>query len=225
MNLSGAIFEKDFSDNSYGFRQNRCCHDVIKRLEQYKQEGYRSILDADIKAFYDTIPHKLIMDRLREKIADGWVLNSIENMLKAGVMEDGIVHKTNQGTPQGGVISPLLANLVGDIIDKELEKAGYKFVRYADDFVVMTKTQEELPAALSYVKEIIEGKPPIDSFGGGKPTTNVSQYTDSQKWDYSHLNNNFVRDGLKHDRVLFSAIEQRFGVANYEKNIRFKGIQ
>ena len=158
MNLSGAIFEKDFSDNSYGFRQNRCCHDAIKRLEQYKREGYRSILDADIKAFYDTIPHKLIMDSLREKIADGWVLNSIENMLKAGVMEDGIVHKTNQGTPQGGVISPLLANLVGDIIDKELEKAGYKFVRYADDFVVMTKTKEELPAALSYVKEIIEGK-------------------------------------------------------------------
>ena len=160
------IFEKDFSDNSFGFRLKRCCHDAIKRLEQYKQEGYRYILDADIKAFYDTIPHKLIMDRVREKIADGWVLNSIENMLKAGVMEDGIVHETNQGTPQGGVISPLLANLVGDIIDKELEKEGYKFVRYADDFVVMTKTQEELPAALTYVKEIIEGEPPNASIGG-----------------------------------------------------------
>ena len=160
------IFEKDFSDNSFGFRLKRCCHDAIKRLEQYKQEGYRYILDADIKAFYDTIPHKLIMDRLREKIADGWVLNSIENMLKAGVMEDGIVQETNQGTPQGGVISPLLANLVGDIIDKELEKVGYKFVRYADDFVVMTKTQEELPAALTYVKEIIEGEPPNASIGG-----------------------------------------------------------
>ncbi|UJS20854.1 MAG: group II intron reverse transcriptase/maturase [Candidatus Brocadia sp.] len=152
------IFEKEFSDNSFGFRPNRCCHDAIKRIEQYKQQGYRNILDADIKAFYDTIPHKLIMNSLREKIADGWVLNSIENMLKAGVMEDGIVHETNQGTPQGGVISPLLANLIGDIIDKELEKAGYKFVRYADDFVVMTKTKEELPTALQYVKEIIEGK-------------------------------------------------------------------
>lgn len=133
------IFEKDFSDNSFGFRLKRCCHDAIKRLEQYKQEGYRYILDADIKAFYDTIPHKLIMDRLREKIADGWVLNSIENMLKAGVMEDGIVHETNQGTPQGGVISPLLANLVRDIIDKELEKVGYKFVRYADEASTIQK--------------------------------------------------------------------------------------
>jgi RNA-directed DNA polymerase len=152
------IFEKGFSDNSFGFRPDRCCHDAIKRLEHYKQEGYTSVLDADIMAFYDTIPHKLIMDSLREKIADGWVLNSIENMLKAGVMEDGIVHETNKGAPQGGVISPLLANLIGDIIDKELEKVGYKFVRYADDFVVMTKTKDELPAALSYVKEIIEGK-------------------------------------------------------------------
>jgi len=152
------IFEKDFSDNSFGFRPNRCCHDAIKRVEQYKQEGYRYILDADIKAFYDTIPHKLIMKRLCEKIADGWVLTSIENMLKAGVMEDGVYHQTTEGTPQGGVISPLLANLIGDIIDKELEKAGYKFVRYADDFIVMTKTKEELPAALTFVKEVIEGK-------------------------------------------------------------------
>lgn len=152
------IFEGDFSDNSFGFRPRRSCHDAIKRIEQYKQEGYRYVLDADIKAFYDTIPHKLIMDRLREKIADGWVLTSIANMLKAGVMEDGIMQKTTEGTPQGGVISPLLANLIGDIIDKELEKTDYRFVRYADDFIVMTKSKEELPDALLFVKEIIEGK-------------------------------------------------------------------
>jgi group II intron reverse transcriptase/maturase len=152
------IFEKDFSDNSFGFRPGRSCHDAIERIELYKQEGYRYVLDADIKAFYDTIPHKLIMNRLREKIADGWVLTSIEKMLKAGVMEDGICYRTTEGTPQGGVLSPLLANLVGDIIDKELEKGGYKFVRYADDFIVMTKTKEELPTALSFVKEVVEGK-------------------------------------------------------------------
>jgi len=152
------IFEMDFSDNSFGFRSGRSCHDAIKRVEQYKQDGYHYVLDADIKAFYDTIPHKLIMQRLCKKIADGWVLTSIENMLKAGVMKDGICYKTTEGTPQGGVISPLLANLIGDIIDKELEKVGYKFVRYADDFIVMTKTKDELPAALSFVKEVIEGK-------------------------------------------------------------------
>ncbi len=152
------IFEKDFSDNSFGFRPGRSCHGAIKRVEEYKEQGYRYVLDADIKAFYDTIPHKLILDRLREKIADGWVLNSITKMLKAGVMEDGILYETDQGTPRGGVISPLLANLVGDIIDKELERADYRFVRYADDFIVMTKTEKELPAALSFVKETVEGK-------------------------------------------------------------------
>lgn len=152
------IFEKDFSDNSFGFRPGRSCHDAIKKVEQYKREGYRYVLDADIKAFYDTIPHKLIMKRLCEKIADGWVLTSIEKMLKAGIMEDGVFSKTTEGTPQGSVLSPLLANLVGDIIDKELEKRGYVFVRYADDFIVMTKMKKELPAALAFVKGIVEGK-------------------------------------------------------------------
>jgi group II intron reverse transcriptase/maturase len=152
------IFEKDFSDNSFGFRPNRSCHDAIKRVEGYKQEGYKYVLDTDIKAFYDTIPHKLIMKRLCVKIADGWVLTSIENMLKAGVMEDGILQETTEGTPQGGVLSPLLANLVGDIIDKELEDAGYKFVRYADDFIVMVKEKHQLQTALNFVKNIVENK-------------------------------------------------------------------
>lgn len=152
------IFEKEFSENSFRFRPKRGCHDAIRKVEEYKKGGYRYVLDADITAFYDTIPHKLIMDRLREKIADGWVLTSIENMLKAGFMEDGVYHKTEKGTPQGSVLSPLLANLVGDIIDKELEVGGYKFVRYADDFIVMTKTKEKLPATLSFVKEVVEIK-------------------------------------------------------------------
>ncbi len=152
------IFEKDFSDNSFGFRPNRSCHDAIRRVEQYKREGYHYVVDADIKAFYDQIPHRLIMQCLCEKIADGWVLSSIENMLKAGVMEDGILYETPKGTPQGGVISPLLANLIGDRIDKELENAGYKFVRYADDFIVMVRKSSDLPKALAFVTEVVEKK-------------------------------------------------------------------
>jgi group II intron reverse transcriptase/maturase len=152
------IFEKDFSDNSFGFRPGRSCQDAILRVDEYKKQGYRYVLDADIKAFYDTIPHKLIMKKLCEKIADGWVLTSIENMLKAGVMQDGVISETVEGTPQGGIISPLLANLIGDIIDKELEAKGYKFVRYADDFIVMTKTEEELPACFEFIKGLIENK-------------------------------------------------------------------
>lgn len=152
------IFEKEFSENSFGFRPGRSCHDAIKKIEHYKEQGYHHILDADIKTFYDTIPHKLIMDVLRSKIADGWVLNSIQNMLNAGIMEDDIYYETPEGTPQGGVLSPLLANLVGDIIDKELEGAGFTHVRYADDFIVMVKSSQDIPSALAFVKEIIEGK-------------------------------------------------------------------
>ena len=152
------IFEPEFSDNSFGFRPKRSCHDAIRRVEEYKAAGYHHVLDADIKAFYDTIPHHLILNQLRKKIADGWVLNSITNMLKAGVMEQGVFSETLQGTPQGGVISPLLANLVGDLIDKELELAGYRFVRYADDFIVMTRSKKDLSQALELVKNIVEEK-------------------------------------------------------------------
>ena len=98
------------------------------------------------------------MKRLCEKIADGWVLNSIENMLRAGIMKDGVLHKSVEGVPQGGVISPLLANLIGDIIDKELEVRGLKFVRYADDFIVLTKKKNKLPEILRTVKDIVEKK-------------------------------------------------------------------
>jgi len=129
-----------------------------KRVDEYGKLGYRYVLDADIKAFYDTIPHKLIMKQLCVKIADGWVLTSIENMLKAGIMENGSITYSDLGTPQGGVLSPLLANLVGDIMDKEFEAAGYKFVRYADDFIILTKTEEELQPALELVKEVVEKK-------------------------------------------------------------------
>ncbi|MBI1870345.1 MAG: group II intron reverse transcriptase/maturase [Chlamydiae bacterium] len=153
------IFESGFSDNSFGFRPGRNCHQAIMRVEQYKSEGYHYVLDADVKAFYDTIPHSLMMDRLREKIADGWVLNSIQSMLKERVLcRMASSSQTKEGTPQGGVLSPLLANLVGDLIDKALKEAGYKFARYADDFIVMTKTAEELPTALSFVRGVVEGK-------------------------------------------------------------------
>ena len=152
------IFEKEFSEFSYGFRPGRSCHNAIKKVDEYGKSGYRYVLDADIKAFYDTIPHKLIMKQLCVKIADGWVLTSIENMLKAGIMENGCITYSDLGTPQGGVLSPLLANLVGDIIDKEFEAAGYKFVRYADDFIILTKTEEELQPALELVKEVVEKK-------------------------------------------------------------------
>jgi RNA-directed DNA polymerase len=154
--LISPIFEKIFHENSYGFRPGRSCHQAVKKVREYIKDGYTYIVDADIKGFFDNIPHKLIMTELSSEIADGNILDLIEKFLKSGVMEEGQLRPTTRGTPQGGVISPLLANIVLNKMDHELEAKGYKFVRYADDFVICCKTRQEAIEALEFVKGIIE---------------------------------------------------------------------
>ncbi len=135
------IFEPLFHDCSFGFRPKRSCHKAIERLLSFHEEGDRITLDADIAGFFDNIPHKLIVDAVAEEVADGNILNLIWKFLAAGVMENGVFKPTTIGTPQCGVISPLLANIVLNKLDWRLESAGYRFVRYADDFVVVCKTK------------------------------------------------------------------------------------
>jgi len=151
-------FEPHFSDHSFGFRPNRSCHQAIREMLKFWKQGYRIVLDADIQGFFDNIQHELMIDLVAQKIADGNILRTIRKFLKAGVMEDGVLKKTSMGTPQGGVISPLLANIVLDLLDKELAKAGYIFVRYADDFLVLAKSTPECEKALDLVQSVIEGK-------------------------------------------------------------------
>ncbi len=121
----------------------------------YHDAGFCITLDADISGFFDNIPHKLIVDAVAEEVADGNILNLIERFLAAGVMENGIFKPTSIGTPQGGVISPLLANIVLNKLDWRLEQAGYRFVRYADDFVVVCQTREQANAALTLVESVM----------------------------------------------------------------------
>ena len=149
------IFEPLFHDCSFGFRPGRSCHHAIKRVLSFHKAGERVTLDADIAGFFDNIPHQLIVDAVEDEIADGNVLNLVKKFLAAGVMEHGVFKPTNVGTPQGGVISPLLANIVLNKLDHRLEKEGYRFVRYADDFVVVCKTRKQAEAALTLVKEIM----------------------------------------------------------------------
>ncbi len=149
------IFEPLFHDCSFGFRPKRSCHKAIERLLSFHEAGDRVTLDADIAGFFDNIPHKLIVDAVHAEIADGNILNLIEKFLAAGVMENGVFKPTTIGTPQGGVISPLLANIVLNQLDWRLEAAGYRFVRYADDFVVVCKTRVQAEAALELVAEIM----------------------------------------------------------------------
>lgn len=149
------VFEPLFHDCSFGFRPGRSCHKAIERVLSFHAEGDRVTLDADISGFFDNIPHKLIVGAVAEEVADGNILNLIEKFLAAGVMEGGVFKPTTVGTPQGGVISPLLANIVLNKLDWRLEEAGYRFVRYADDFVVVCKTRQQAEAALVEVEKIM----------------------------------------------------------------------
>jgi RNA-directed DNA polymerase len=149
-------FEPNFSNSSFGFRPNRSCHQAIKQMLNYWKLGYNIVLDADIQGFFDNIEHELIIDLVAQKIADGNILKIIRQFLKSGVMEDGKLKKTNMGTPQGGVISPLLANIVLDVLDQKLAEQGYIFVRYADDFLVLAKSTSDIEKAHETVQDTIE---------------------------------------------------------------------
>lgn len=154
--LINSTFESRFHDNSFGFRNGRNCHQAIERLLQYAGQGYKYVVDVDIKGFFDNIPHNLIMESIFARISDGNILKLIEKFLNSGVMEEGIFTPTPRGTPQGGVISPLLSNIALNHLDWYLEEQGFFFVRYADDFVVLCKSKPEAERALDLVRAFLK---------------------------------------------------------------------
>ena len=153
--LLNPIFEPLFHEASFGFRPGRNCHQALERAMKYHQEGYRFVLDADIVGCFDHLPHTLIKEAVAAQVADGNILNLVEKFLRAGVMENGVFKPTTVGTPQGGVASPLLANIVLNYLDWQLDKLGYRFVRYADDFVVLGQTKTQAEEAKTQVTHIL----------------------------------------------------------------------
>ena len=153
--LLAPIFEPRFHDASFGFIRGRNCHQAIERVLELHRQGYKVVLDADIAGFFDNIPHRVIMEAVAAEIADGNILDLVEGFLTAGVMEDGVFKPTTIGTPQGGVISPLLANIVLNHLDWQLQEAGYHFARYADDFVVVCQTERQAHEALVLVERVL----------------------------------------------------------------------
>lgn len=150
------LFDPEMSDRSFAFRKGRNAHQAIAMLIQDAKAGFRAVVDADILSFFDQIDHNVAMSCVKERIADGRVLGLIEAFLKAGISEDGIVKVPERGTPQGGVISPWIANLILDNLDKAIEAKGWRHVRYADDFVVLCPSPEEAELALILIKEVLE---------------------------------------------------------------------
>jgi len=135
------IFEKDFSESSYGYRPGRSAQQAVEQARKYVGEGRRWVVDMDLEKFFDRVNHDILMARVARKVKDKRVLLLIRRYLQAGVMEDGLTKTGREGTPQGGPLSPLLSNILLDDLDKELEKRGHKFCRYADDSNIYVHTQ------------------------------------------------------------------------------------
>jgi RNA-directed DNA polymerase len=151
------IFERDFAPQSYGFRPGKGCKDALRRVEGLLKAGHNWVVDADLKSYFDTIPQERLMERIRGKIADGRVLKLLEAMLQAGVMDSAKGWQpTEEGTPQGAVISPLLSNIYLDGLDWHMARKGFEMVRYADDFIVLCRSQEEAQEALELIKSWVE---------------------------------------------------------------------
>lgn len=136
------LIDPSFSESSYGFRPGRNAHGAVLQAQRYVQEGYDVVVDVDLEKFFDRVNHDILMDKLSRRISDKRVLRLIRRYLEAGIMDGGVVIERYEGTPQGGPLSPLLANVLLDEVDRELEKRGHKFVRYADDCNVYVRSQK-----------------------------------------------------------------------------------
>lgn len=150
------IFERGFSNSSYGFRPGRSAHQAVKRAQDYVKSGSRMVVDIDLEKFFDRVNHDILMSRLARRIKDKRLLKIIRRFLEAGIMEGGVCIERYEGTPQGGPLSPLLSNILLDELDKELEKRGHRFCRYADDCNIYVKSEKAGERVLKSLKQFLE---------------------------------------------------------------------
>ena len=152
------IYEPIFSENSYGFRPNRSCHDAILKSKEIMNKGYKWVVDLDLEKFFDTVNQDLLISIIRKTVNEDKVVSLIRKYLQAGVLVNGVFENTEKGTPQGGNISPILSNIMLNELDKELEKRGLQFVRYADDCVIFTKSKKSAERVMESITKFIETK-------------------------------------------------------------------
>ena len=152
------LFEPQFSENSYGFRPGRSQHDALRACKKNVEEGYVYVVSMDLEKFFDTVNHSKLIEVLSRTIKDGRVISLIHRYLNAGVLQNGFIEKTEEGVPQGGPLSPLCGNVMLNEMDKELERRGHRFVRYADDALIFCKSRKSAERTLANIIPFIEGK-------------------------------------------------------------------
>ena len=165
LNTIEPIFEREFSEHSYGFRPGLGCKDGLREVDALLKDGYHFVVDADLKSYFDTIPHDALMARIRERISDGRILTLIESFLKAGILSEMGREESWMGAPQGAVVSPLLSNIYLHPLDQLMALEGMRMVRYADDFVILCRSQEEAERALTIGAR-------LDGLGRTEPASN-----------------------------------------------------
>jgi RNA-directed DNA polymerase len=204
-----------FSDHSYGFRPGRSAHQAVAQAQQYMAEGYRWVVDLDLEKFFDRVNHDKLMARIETRVGDQRMLKLIRTFLKAGVMEGGLVSPVDEGTPQGGPLSPLLSNIVLDEFDRELERRGLRFARYADDCNVYVRSRRAGERVMASITRFITTKL--------KLKVNEQKSAVAEPWERKFLGFSFTRFGTPKRRIAPKAVD-RFKAKVRELTRRTRGI-
>jgi len=192
--------DRTFSTHSYGFRPERSAHQAVKAAQQYLAAGNRWVVDLDLEKFFDRVNHDKLMARIAERVSDKRMLKLIRAFLESGVMVDGLVIPVNEGTPQGGPLSPLVSNIVLDELDRELERRGHRFVRYADDCNIYVRSKRAGERVMESVTRFIAAKL--------KLKVNDEKSTVARPWERKFLGFSFTNEAIPKRRIAPKAVAQ-----------------
>jgi len=213
------LYEADFSDSSYGFRPNRSAHQALQKASEYVSTGCTEVVDIDLKNFFDTVNHDRLMYRLSTKIGDKTLLKLIRKYLQSGIMTGGVVSQRTEGTPQGSPLSPLLSNIVLDELDKELERRGHSFVRYADDCNIFVRSQKAGERVMQTLGGFIENKLKLKI---NQEKSKVCRASESKFLGYTILNSGILtvsKQSIERIKMKVRQITRRNRGVKFEKII------
>ncbi len=208
-------WDRTFSEHSYGFRPGRSAHQAVEAAQRYIAEGYRWCVDLDLEKFFDRVSHDKLMAKIAERVSDKRMLKLIRTFLRAGVMEGGLVSPVDEGTPQGGPLSPLLSNIVLDEFDRELERRGLRFARYADDSNIYVRSRRAGERVMASITRFLTTKL--------KLKVNEGKSAVARPWERKFLGFSFTNAGVPKRRIAPKAVD-RFKERIRELTRRTRGV-